>query len=103
MKKLVFIIVCLIGLTHCSSYDFRQAIVQQGNLLPESKINRLKIGMTKSDVQQLMGTSMIYPVFSSNRWDYAYTKRKGFSKQQESRLVLYFSNGRLNKIEHNAS
>jgi outer membrane protein assembly factor BamE len=74
--------------------------VQQGNLLPQSKIERLKVGMSKKDAAILMGTSMLSPVFNTNRWDYAYTWRKGNGPNEVRNLSLYFKHGKLAKITH---
>lgn len=99
--KALLISIVAVLLTHCASYDFRQTIVQQGNLLPESKIQRLKTGMSKQEVAKLMGTSLVSPMFSRDRWDYAYTWRKGFSDMKQKHLELYFSGNELRKIKLN--
>ncbi|WP_058452055.1 outer membrane protein assembly factor BamE [Legionella maceachernii] len=87
-------------LTHCASYDFSRRIVEQGNLLPQSKIERLKTGMSKNDVAILMGTSLLSPTFNTDRWDYAYTFRKGNGSLMVHNLSLYFSHNTLVRIEH---
>ena len=87
-------------LTQCVSYDFSRRIVQQGNLIPESKIERLKVGMSKEDIAILMGTSLISPMFNNDRWDYAYTWRRGSGPTETRYAVLYFSHGSLTRIEH---
>jgi outer membrane protein assembly factor BamE len=101
--RIITLFICVIltlGLTQCSSIDFSRRISQQGNLLPQSKINRLKIGMSKNDAAILMGTSLLSPMFNNNRWDYAYTWRRGQGAIEKRKVVLYFSNGSLTKIEH---
>ncbi|GGI83937.1 outer membrane protein assembly factor BamE [Legionella impletisoli] len=97
---LIFLITFLL-LSGCASYDFQKRAVQQGNLLPDSKIERLKIGMSKQDVAILMGTSLLSPVFNTNRWDYAYTWRKGNVANEVRNISLYFKNDRLVRIEYN--
>lgn len=87
-------------LTHCASYDFSRRVVEQGNLLPQSKIERLRLGMSKNDVAILMGTSLLSPTFNNDRWDYAYTFRKGNGSLLVHNLSLYFSHNRLARIEH---
>ncbi|OCH97367.1 RNA-binding protein [Legionella jamestowniensis] len=96
----VIIIVLSFTLTNCISYDYARRIVQQGNLLPQSKIERLKLGMSKNDVAILMGTSLLSPTFNNDRWDYAYTWRKGAGPLTVRHLSLYFSHSKLIKIEH---
>lgn len=93
-------ILLTLSLTHCASYDFSRRVVEQGNLLPQSKIQRLKIGMSKSDVAILMGTSLLSPSFNNERWDYAYTIKTGNGPLLIRNLSLYFSHGRLSQIEH---
>lgn len=90
----------LLNLTSCASYDFSRRIVQQGNLLPAEKIERLHTGMSKQDVAILMGTSLISPTFNNNRWDYAYTWRRGTGSLEVRHLSLYFKGERLSSIEH---
>lgn len=88
------------NLTQCVSYDFSRRIVQQGNLIPADKIARLKVGMGKEDVAILMGTSLISPTFNNDRWDYAYTWRRGSGTMEIRNAILYFSHGTLSRIEH---
>ncbi len=90
----------LFSLCNCAQYDFSKRIVQQGNLLPAEKIQQLKPGMSKDEVAILMGTSLMSPMFNNERWDYAYTYRKGSGKSDTIRkLSVYFSNNRVSKIE----
>ncbi|HAT3858157.1 TPA: outer membrane protein assembly factor BamE [Legionella pneumophila] len=102
MRIMTFFIcfILTLTLTQCASYDFSRRITQQGNLLPQSKIARLKIGMSKNDVAILMGTSLMSPTFNNDRWDYAYTWRRGKGNLEIRNVVLYFSRGSLVKIEH---
>lgn len=99
------ILVLLLGilftltLTQCTSYDFARRVAQQGNLLPKAKVDRLKAGMSKNDVAILMGTSLLSPTFNNDRWDYAYTWRRGHGAMTIRTVSLYFSNGTLKRIE----
>ncbi|MDF1645879.1 MAG: outer membrane protein assembly factor BamE [Legionellaceae bacterium] len=97
--KLFSITLLGLSLTHCASYDFSKRTVQQGNLLPEKKITALKIGMTKEEVATLMGTSLLSPTFNNERWDYAYTWRKGSGSDTTRRLSIYFKNNRVTRIQ----
>lgn len=82
-------------LSHCTPYDFSRRYVQQGNLLPQDKLARLKVGMSKEDCAVLMGTSLLSPLFNNNRWDYVYTWRVAGNSPKAQRVRLYFDNGRL--------
>ena len=102
MRLIIIFITTILALsmTQCVSFDFSRRIVKQGNLIPVERINRLTLGMSKEDVAILMGTSLISPLFNNDRWDYAYTWRKGSGPIQIKHGVLYFSHGTLTRIEH---
>jgi outer membrane protein assembly factor BamE len=97
--KLLLTITTTLMITHCASYDLSRRVVQQGNLLPESKINKLKVGMPKEEVAILMGTSLISPTFNNQRWDYAYTLQKGNSVMIVKRVSIYFTGNTLSRVE----
>lgn len=84
----------------CGGYDFSRRYVQQGNILSKPRVDRLKLGMSKTDVAILMGTSAISPLFNNDRWDYAYTWRKTSKPLLKRHLVLTFKHDRLIRIEH---
>ena len=100
LRTALFTVLIVFSLTNCASYDFSRRYVQQGNLLPQSKIERLRIGMSKQDAAILMGTSLLSPVYNNNRWDYVYTWRQGANKPEVHNLSLYFTHDRLTNIEH---
>jgi len=99
VKTILISIALTLSLTHCASYDFSRRVVKQGNMLPIKTVNRLKIGLSKNDTAMLLATSLLSPVFNNNRWDYAYTFRKGNGPLLIKRLTLYFSHDRLVRIE----
>lgn len=101
MRIIIFLlgVVFSLTLTQCTSFDLSRRVVQQGNLLPKSTLDRLKIGMSKDEVAILLGTSLLSPVFNNDRWDYAYTWRRGHGNITMSTVSLYFHNNRLARIE----
>lgn len=90
---------CSIFLTQCATYDFSKPVVQQGNLLPESLLNRLRLGMSKNDVAILLGSSLLEPSFTYDRWDYAYSLRKRDSLVIKRHVSLFFKNDKLTVIQ----
>ena len=78
--------------------------IQQGNLLEDSAIGQIEVGMTRSQVQFLLGTPMVADSFHRDRWDYAYYLRRGRSPDPEQRwLVVYFENDRVARIERDVA
>ena len=103
MKTILILIMTVLSLTHCLSYDFSKRVVQQGNILSAKRVDRLKIGMSKSDVAILLGTSLISPMFNLDRWDYAYTWRRGTNPNHLRHVSLFFVNEHLVKIDKDLS
>lgn len=99
IRVILIIISFMFSLTSCMTYDFSRRVSQQGNLLSKTRIDRLKIGMSKENVAILLGNSLMSPTFNNDRWDYAYTWRKGTDPLKICSLSLYFSHDALVKIE----
>jgi outer membrane protein assembly factor BamE len=64
--------------------------VQQGNVITQDMIDKLKPGMTRAQVAFIMGEPVFRNSFNDNRWDYVYSiELPGvFSSQQM--VSLYF-------------
>ena len=77
--------------------------IQQGNLLEESVIEQVEIGMTRSQVLFLLGSPMVVDSFHQNRWDYTYYFQHGRSRDIERRwFVVYFEGDRVASLDRNA-
>jgi outer membrane protein assembly factor BamE len=73
--------------------------VQQGNILTESMVNQLELGMNRSQVQYLLGTPLLTDMFHRDRWDYIYTIRRGHNQMESTRLTLWFQDDQLSSVE----
>ena len=90
------IVIAAVALTAC----VYRIDIQQGNLLDDEDIAQVDLGMTRSQVQFLLGTPMIADSFHRDRWDYAYYFRRGRSNDVIQRwVVVYFENDRVSRIE----
>ena len=47
--------------------------VQQGNVINQDMVDKLKPGMTRSQVAFIMGEPVVRNSFNNDRWDYVYT------------------------------
>lgn len=99
IRTILISLALILSLTNCASYDFSRRVVQQGNLLQQSVVEHLKIGMSKEQTASLLGHSLLSPTFNNDRWDYAYTWRRGSGPMEVRNLSLYFKNNSLVHIE----
>jgi len=76
-----------------------QASLSQGNLLKQSDLDQVKVGMTRNQVRFLLGTPMIDDPFHEERWDYVYYLRVGRQEATFKRWVsIYFDGDTVSEI-----
>jgi outer membrane protein assembly factor BamE len=74
--------------------------VQQGNVVSQDMIEKLKPGMTRSQVRFVLGTPLVTDNFHPNRWDYYYYLRRSKEKTGETqRLTLIFRDDTLVSVQ----
>ena len=96
LLTLITIVLATLSLAAC----IYRIDIQQGNLLDQSDIEQVEVGMTRSQVQFLLGTPMVVDSFHRNRWDYAYYLQRGRSRDVDRRwIVVYFEDDRVARIE----
>ena len=69
--------------------------IQQGNVVTQSMIDQLELGMTRAQVQYIMGTPLLQDTFDRNRWDYVYSHQPGDKAREQRTVTLFFDNDRL--------
>lgn len=87
------------SLPACHYFHAYRVPVQQGNELSADKVNQLKKGMSKQEVINLLDESILVDTFNKDRWTYVYTKETQHVEYTETRVVLYFVNDRVTRIE----
>ena len=105
----ILLAAAVIGLSACSAerisnFPSYKLKVIQGNQLDVRAVSSLQQGMSRDQVQLLLGTPLLRDPFHSDRWDYTYEiSRNGVVNQAETRnLTVWFENDRLVKAEGNA-
>ena len=73
--------------------------VQQGNAISQERLDKLKPGMTPSQVRFILGTPLVEDPFHPNRWDYVYRYQKGGKLTEQRRITVIFENEQLKGIE----
>lgn len=74
--------------------------IQQGNVITQEMLKKIKIGMDKPQVSRLLGTPLVKDPFRKGRWDYIYKFVAGDTdKTQSSHITLFFDGDNLAKID----
>ncbi len=75
--------------------------VPQGNVITQEMVDKLKPGMTRSQVRFVLGTPLVVDAFRTNRWDFVYTLQKGGKAVESRRVTVFFDGDVLQSIEGN--
>ena len=74
--------------------------IYQGNLLEKAQVDQLQAGMSKQQVEALVGSPSIADPFHHDRWDYTATQRTNRRGSTEVKnMTLWFENDALAKWE----
>lgn len=68
---------------------YRQPVFQ-GTLLDKSNVDQLKEGLTRAQVQSLLGTPPLADPFHAARWDYTASEQRGHHRPVIKTLTVYF-------------
>jgi outer membrane protein assembly factor BamE len=101
-RAVVPIVASLVGCQHVPALPtltpYRMDI-QQGNVVTQDMVAKLKPGMTPSQVRFILGTPLVVDAFHKDRWDYVYRLEKRGTLQEHRRIVVVFKDDKLARIE----
>lgn len=108
---LIFAFVAALTLSACSQFGVYRLDVQQGNLVTQEQLARVKPGMSRIEVRNILGTPLLQDAFHADRWDYAYrddrnTERKlnPFGREsQQFTVTILFEGEKVTRISGEAS
>ncbi len=83
-------------LAACAPYKMD---IRQGNYITPEARERLKIGMTSTQVRALLGTPLVSDPLHPDRWDYEYSLEHRKQLVSSQRMTLYFKGGKLVRID----
>ncbi len=74
--------------------------VQQGNLLTQENLDKIKLGMSKRQITYIIGSPNIIDPFHQDRWEYIFTLKPSRGNYRENKITLLFDKeNKLEKIE----
>src|SRR3990172_12016282 len=92
------IVLALLAMAGCiSPYKIE---IQQGNVVTQEMIDKLKPGMTRSQVRFVLGTPLVTDPFHPQRWDYVYVYKRSVTEPAQTRqLAVIFDGDAMTRIE----
>jgi outer membrane protein assembly factor BamE len=79
-----------------SPYKFDKV---QGNVVTREQAEALRLGMSKSQVRDILGTPLLTSVFRTDRWDYAFTLQRQGAEPQSRHFAVYFKDDLLEQFD----
>ena len=106
MKNLFILGISLLLLTACTrGFDgslnpplLYKIDIQQGNVINQEMISKLKPGMDKNQVKFILGTPVIIDPFHSERWEYIYSFQKGGGVREQRHITVHFDDDKLSYL-----
>ena len=81
------------------SFGVYRLDINQGNYLSQDQVDKLKVGQTKLQVRQLLGTPLIVSAFRDSRWDYSYAFTRQGRVLEHRTFTAYFVDDKLARWE----
>jgi outer membrane protein assembly factor BamE len=81
------------------SFGVYKLDINQGNYLSQDMVDKLKVGQTKVQVRQLLGTPLVVSPFRETRWDYVYEFTKQGRLVEHRTFAAYFVDDKLARWE----
>ena len=73
--------------------------IMQGNVVTKEQIALVKIGMSREQVREILGSPLLTSAFHAERWDYVFTLRREGVEPQRRSIVAVFKDDKLDKLE----
>ncbi|WP_424859979.1 MULTISPECIES: outer membrane protein assembly factor BamE [unclassified Tepidimonas] len=112
-RAAVWAVPLLLTLSGCSALDgasarlsnlgglitpYRMDILQ-GNVVVREQVQALQPGMTREQVQAILGTPLVASVFHAHRWDYVFTFQRQGQPPQRRVVTVFFRDDRLERVQ----
>jgi outer membrane protein assembly factor BamE len=81
------------------SFGVYKLDINQGNYLSQDMVDKLRVGQTKPQVRQLLGTPLLVSPFRDSRWDYVYEFTHQGAVVAHRTFTAYFVDDKLARWE----
>jgi outer membrane protein assembly factor BamE len=97
--RLIVIFTLLVSIVTSSACVYRVDI-PQGNRIDAETVEKLETGMTRKQVEFLLGQPAIKDPYHADQWNYIYYLKRGKTGKVDKRVMtLHFTDDKLSLIE----
>lgn len=97
MKKALFFLL-LITFSSCGWHARYLQNIKQGEIISESSVTQLRKGMTKDQVDNILGSPLLTTI-NPDRWEYVYYRKKKGTVVKHKRLIIFFEGQRVQQFK----
>ena len=73
--------------------------VIQGNFVSKEQVEALRVGLSRAQVRDLLGTPLLASLFHADRWDYVFTMNRQGVAPQAFKYAVFFTGDQLARFE----
>ncbi len=73
--------------------------IVQGNFVSQEQAAALKVGMSRGQVRDILGTPLLTSVFHADRWDYVFTFKRQGLESQARKVTVFFKGDAMERLE----
>ena len=104
IRCLILVLLSVFVVSACESWlpDAHRPDYTLGNVIKPDALEKIQLGMNKSEIKPILGSPMLTDPFHADRWDYIYrylTRGRTSEALIKSRVTLYFEDDVLVKID----
>lgn len=92
-------VLVVLALALCACELVYKLPTRQGNVIEQKELDTLQLGMSREQVQFLLGTPIAASAFRADRWDYVGYYKNPRGKVFSRTVSLYFEGGKLARME----
>ncbi len=73
--------------------------IVQGNVVTSEQAARVRPGMTRAQVRDILGSPMLTDIFHADRWDYVFTIKRPGTEPQRRHVIARFKDDALATLD----
>ena len=94
------VVACMaFGLSACNNLGVHRIDIQQGNLVTQENVEKVKVGMSRNEVRLALGTPLLRDPFRADRWDYYFSISQAGGATEQRKVTVAFDADKVTKVD----